>query len=82
MKIELITSICDYDDSPSHDLVVLDSEDKWITSYYIHSLSECSEDAIIGRDLIDGYDLINIAKIAWEAGKRGEDFILEEKDED
>lgn len=43
----------------------------------IHSLSECPEDAIIGRDLISCYEIKEYMKLAYEAGKNGEDFNVE-----
>lgn len=37
----------------------------------ISDLSDCPEDAHIGRDLIDGRDLITYINIGYEAAKRG-----------
>lgn len=43
-------------------------------SLSVHPLSECPEDAIIGRDLVSCDDVINYMRRAYEAGKRGEEF--------
>lgn len=75
MKIELVEGN-DFNGDTTHTLYI-NGED----SYRIHSLSECPEDAIIGRDLVDGNDIISCMKIAYEAGKRGEDVdIIYSKD--
>lgn len=42
----------------------------------IYSLSESPEDAIIGRSLIDGNDIIHYMTLAYDAGKKGESFIV------
>jgi len=47
------------------------------TVIYIYPLCECPEDAIIGRSLLSGQDIINYMKFAYEAGKRGEEFEVE-----
>lgn len=36
------------------------------------------EDMNLGRDLSDAYTLVNLIKLAYECGKRGEEFNLEE----
>lgn len=36
------------------------------------------EDAIIGRDLMDGNDIIKFIKLGYEAGKKGEVLEIEE----
>lgn len=41
----------------------------------IHPLEP--EDAIIGRDLVDGNDIIRFIKLGYEAGKNGQ--VLEEE---
>jgi hypothetical protein len=46
------------------------------TGYYIQDLSDCPEDAHIGRDLISGHDLINLIELAYDAGKRGEELNI------
>jgi len=46
------------------------------------SLSECPEDATLGRDLDFVYDIKDLMKDAWEAGKAGRPFIFLSEDED
>jgi len=41
----------------------------------IGALCECPEDAIIGRDLIAGHEILMYMRKAYEAGKNGEKFI-------
>ena len=53
----------------------------WVDGEHLHSigaLSECPEDAIIGRDLIDGHNLIAAIRLGYEAGKRGDQLIVSE----
>lgn len=50
----------------------------------IADLCECPEDAIIGRDLLDGDDVIRFIKLGYEAAKKGETLeveTIEEKEE-
>ena len=42
------------------------------------NLSDCPEDANLGRDLRFIYNLPNVLRRAWEAGKAGEAFDYEE----
>jgi hypothetical protein len=56
-------------DSIHHSLVI---NDKCATGWEIYALNECPEDAIIGRRLIDGYDLIEAITLGYEAAKQGE----------
>lgn len=70
MKIELKIGK-DCNDSPIHDFSI---DDK--SMYYIRDLSDCPEDAHIGRDLIDGNNLIKVMKMAYEAGKKGEEMEI------
>lgn len=44
---------------------------------YVGPLCECPEDAIIGRDLVSCTDVIAYMRRAFEAGKNGEDLIVE-----
>ena len=57
------------DGEVNHQLYI---EDKLVETIY--SLSETPEDAIIGRDLIDGDDILHYMQLAYEAGKKGENF--------
>jgi|WetSurMetagenome_2_1015567.scaffolds.fasta_scaffold12484_6 hypothetical protein len=43
----------------------------------IYDLNESPEDAIIGRGLVDGDDIIRFMKLAYEAGKKQEEFQVE-----
>ena len=57
--------------------VLINDEEEWTIS----SLCECPEDAIIGRSLIDGSDLLRAIRLGWEAGKSGEALEVEEIEE-
>ncbi|MEH7464609.1 hypothetical protein V7166_21870 [Bacillus thuringiensis] len=50
--------------------------------FSIRSLSECPEDATLGRDLNFVYDIEDYIKMAYEAGKAGEPLEIEHIDED
>jgi hypothetical protein len=43
----------------------------------VHPLSECPEDAIIGRDLVDCNQVLSLMSKAYLAGKEGEKFTVE-----
>lgn len=47
------------------------------SGFSVYPLCECPEDAIIGRDLISCNEIAEAMKIAYEAGKAGEDFLIE-----
>lgn len=47
-----------------------------------NGLSECPEDAILGRDLNFVFSIPNLMKQAYEAGKNGEEFDIEWLDEE
>ena len=64
MKLTLTIERNDY--SCSHDLQI---DDKHV---HIGDLSECPEDAIIGRDLIDGHDILRYIQMGYDAAKRDE----------
>ena len=78
MKIELVIS--EYDEYEcSHEVFV---DEKSIAG--VHNLYECPEDAIIGRDLLDGNHVIEFIKLGYNAAKRGEELeviITTKKDE-
>lgn len=76
MKIRLNTEK-DSNGSPIHTLFINDSE-----AEYIRDLSECPEDAHIGRDLIDGNDIIEYIKMGYEAAKLGDALEVEYTQED
>ena len=71
MKVTLNTST-DSNDLPRHRLEINGKEEA-----FIQDLSECPEDAHIGRDLIDGNDIIKFIKLGYEAGKNGEELVIE-----
>ena len=54
--------------------------------FRVCDLSECPEDAIIGRDLFDAYDYLNAVKYGMELAKQGYDdvdyIVKDEKDKD
>lgn len=50
-------------------------------AYSIYPLYECPEDAIIGRDLIDGRDIIQAIMLGFNAGKKGEEISVEYEEE-
>lgn len=43
----------------------------------VSDLSECPEDAIIGRDLVDCNDIKEWIKYGYDAAKRGDELIFE-----
>ena len=79
LKVTLLQSEDTYDGEIKHRLIVKDENDKTIDEVGIQSLSECPEDAIIGRDLIDGDDLISFIKLGYKAGKEGFELNIEHK---
>jgi hypothetical protein len=76
MKIILKIGQCS-DDSPRH-IVVINGVEK----YSVQSLSDCPEDAIIGRDLISGKQIISAIRMGYEAGKSGEELEISEVEDD
>lgn len=71
MKIKFNTGE-DGDGYKRHELIINDS-----LRIYVGSLTHCPEDAIIGRDLIDGNQILRYMKMAYEAGKNGEELVVE-----
>ena len=49
--------------------------DKKISIFSVGNLCECSEDAIIGRDLHDAYDAKGLIEYGLQYAKEGYDFI-------
>lgn len=76
MKVEIYYEIDEYDDTESQDMYVAYEDDKKI-SLSVYPLCERPEDAIIGRSLISCDKIFSLMKIAYEAGKNGEDLIVE-----
>lgn len=71
MKIELEIEE-DENNLPIHTLLI---DGKEIA--HIQDLSECPEDAHIGRDLIDGNDIIKYLQLGYNAGVKGEEFTVD-----
>lgn len=66
------------EDYMADEMSVYDKDDHCVGSEHVGPLCECPEDAIIGRDLISCNTIIEYMKLAYEAGKNGEEFIVEE----
>lgn len=79
MKITIHSEINDYD----YESQTMQVETNVKNSIYfsVYPLCECPEDAIIGRDLISCDEIAEAMKVAYEAGKAGEDFIIEKVSE-
>lgn len=75
MKTIILEKSKDSEDCERHQLL-MDGES--IVS--IHPLWDCPEDAIIGRGLLSGYDIIEFIKLGIELGKKGEDIQVVEKE--
>ena len=81
MKVKIVKYEDDYDHLITEGMFI-DGK----SSLSVGPLSECPEDAIIGRDLVSCSDVYRYMKMALEAGKKGEELELEsvkarEKDE-
>jgi len=46
-----------------------------------HNMNECPEDATLTRDLSDVYSIETLIMKAYEAGKRGEEIVIERIEE-
>jgi hypothetical protein len=77
MKIRVIHSVSRWSEEPHVEIEVDGSE---VVS--IGSFCECPEDATLYRDLGFVYDIPKLMKEAYEAGKRGEEFEIEETNEE
>ena len=73
-----ITITKDYNDCAIEEMEIDDGG----KGLYVSPLSESPEDAIIERDLVGCVDVADYMKRAYDAGKRGEDFIVEIVDGD
>ena len=62
-----------YGGGPTHQVAVDGKEIRTIGD-----LCECPEDAIVGRDLVDGYDIVKYIQMGYDAAKRGEVLEVEE----
>lgn len=72
MKVVLKISGEDKDDGPRHEVEI---DGKFYRK--VSPLCECPEDAIIGRDLVDGNDICKYIQMGFDAAKRGEDLTME-----
>ncbi len=73
MKIEVL--ICD-DNYYSREKLIVDGEEVMEA----HDLSDCPEDAILGRNINSMSSVAELMEFAYQAGKRGESFSLEYKE--
>ena len=67
-----------FDSLDSWEQMFIDGKDE----LFVTDLSECPEDAIIGRDLVSCQKVVQYMIMAYEAGKRGELLKVEVKKED
>lgn len=67
-------------DSRAEQMDVYDPNGKRIGGEYVSPLCECPEDAIIGRSLVSCATIIDYMRKAYEAGKNGEDFKVENEE--
>lgn len=75
MEIKVINGT-NYDDMATLEIEV---DGKHVIGVY--PLYDCPEDAILERDLGFAYDIPELMRKAYEAGKRGEEFSIIEVDE-
>lgn len=69
------------EDGHMWDEINLKTDEGKIYSNSAYALWEHPEDAKLERYLISCYSILKAVKLAYEAGKKGEEFILEEKEE-
>lgn len=67
-------------DNCSDTMLVYDKDGKMVGGEYVGPLCECPEDAIIGRSLISCDDIVSYMRKAYEAGRNGEEFVVENSD--
>lgn len=46
------------------------------TKFYMGVASDCPEDHTFGRDLSDVFDIPALLQLAYDAGTRGEEFVI------
>lgn len=80
MRIELTESEDSYDMRITHDLDIFDAHGDKINGVYIGNSEP--EDCIIGRDLINGHDIIKYIQWGYDAGKNGEELDIIYKEEE
>ena len=59
---------------------VYDRDGKRIGGEYVGPLCECPEDAVIGRSLVSCAAIVDYMRMAYEAGRNGEDFKVEDEE--
>lgn len=70
-------------DRASYELNVYNDTGKYVGGFDISdNLSECPEDVMLCRDLSFALDVVDLMKLAWEAGKRGEPLKIEDIEEE
>lgn len=67
----------DYGEGGYFELEVVDDNGNRIGGVNVYSMSDCPEDALLCRSLGFVYDIPKLMKEAYNAGKRGEDFLIE-----
>ena len=75
MEVKMIYGMT-YDDAET---LQIDVNGRNVVS--VRPLNECPEDAYLERDLGFAYDIPDLMRMAYEAGKAGEPFTVIEEDE-
>ena len=75
MTIEYHSKENDYGEI-SDSMSVLDCTGKKVDHESVRPLCECPEDAVIGRGLVSCNRIIDLMKLAYQAGKNGEEFVV------
>lgn len=77
MKLTIITGTSNYAECDWDELRI---EGKHV--YNSRPLCECPEDAILGRGLIGASEIAELMRKAYDCGKSGGEFEVEEKQDD
>jgi hypothetical protein len=77
----MIQSKTDYYDEDQYQRIA-DGVDELETKFSVSNLSECPEDAIIGRDLFDADDYLRAVKYGIALAKQGYDDVEYELEEE
>jgi len=80
MKITTVSRDRGYEGISGFEVTIETHEGKQHISAY--DMCECPEDAIMDRGLGFIYDVPHMLKLAYEAGKSGEEFLLVEETDD
>ena len=80
MKFVLNENVTDW--STRQTLKAIDENGATVEEWYVSDLSECPEDAIIGRDLVDCDDIMSAIQFGFNLAKNGGtiDFVRTEDD--